>query len=56
MFDEQRALFAAHPDDAKKLLAVGESTPDAAVSPVDLGAMTMVVNAMMNLDEFVVVR
>ncbi len=56
MFDEQRALFAAHQDDAKKLLAVGESTPDAAVAPVDLGAMTMVVSAMMNFDEFVVVR
>jgi hypothetical protein len=56
MYDEQRALFAAHPDDAKRLLAVGESRPDAAVPPVDLGAMTVVVNAMMNLDEFVVIR
>ena len=56
LFDEQRALFAAHPEDAAKLRRVGESPPDAALPDVDVAAMTMVASAIMNFDEFVVVR
>ena len=46
------AHYAAHADDAEKLIAVGESKPDA----VDrrrptLAAWTMVANELMNLDE-----
>jgi hypothetical protein len=56
LFDEQRDLFARNADDAAKLLKVGESPVDAALPPVDAAAMTTVVSAIMNFDEFVVVR
>jgi hypothetical protein len=56
LFDEQRRLFAGHPEDAARLLAVGESRSDAALPRVELAALTTVVSAIMNFDEFVVVR
>jgi hypothetical protein len=56
LFTEQQAIFAAHPGDAVKLLAVGESRPGTEVQPVDLAAMTTVVSAIMNFDEFVVMK
>ena len=56
LFDEQRALFAAHPDQAAKLAKVGASPADPTIPPTDLAAMTAVVSAIMNFDEFIVVR
>jgi hypothetical protein len=56
LFIEQRALFAARPDDALKLVAVGESRMSPDVQPVDLAAMTTVVSAIMNFDEFVMMK
>jgi hypothetical protein len=56
LFAGQRDLFARNLDDAAKLLGVGESKSDEALSRADLAAMTTVVNAIMNFDEFVVVR
>jgi len=56
LFSEQQAIFAAHPDDAVKLLAVGESRANGDVQPFDLAAMTSVVSAIMNFDEFVVMK
>jgi hypothetical protein len=56
VFEEQRTLFAGHPDDAARLLDVGESKADGALPRVELAAMTIVVNAIMNFDEFVLVR
>jgi hypothetical protein len=56
LFDEQRAVFLARPGDAGKVIAVGVSRADAAVAPVELAAMTAVVSAIMNFDEFVVIR
>jgi hypothetical protein len=56
LFDEQRALFAAHPKEAVKLSKVGTSPADPAIPPADLAAMTSVVSAIMNFDEFIVVR
>ena len=56
LFSEQQAIFAAHPDDAVKLLAVGESRANGDVQPSDLAAMTSVVSAIMNFDEFVVMK
>ncbi len=46
-----RAHYKAVPEDAKKLLAVGESKADPALDPVELAAWTMVVNQLLNLDE-----
>ncbi len=56
LFAEQRDLFTRNSDDAAKLLGVGESRWDGALPRADLAAMTTVVNAIMNFDEFVVVR
>jgi hypothetical protein len=56
LFDEQRALFTAHADDAGRLLAVGEMRSDESIGRVDLAALTMVASAVMNFDEFVVTR
>ena len=39
------------PDEAKKLIAVGETKPDGKLEPTLLAAYTMVVNQFMNLDE-----
>ena len=47
--------FLAHyqqkPEDATALLGVGESKPDAKLSPPQLAAWTMVCNQVLNLDE-----
>ncbi|MBI1915492.1 MAG: DUF1553 domain-containing protein, partial [Planctomycetes bacterium] len=48
---ELLAYYKAHPDDAKKLIAVGESKADPRLDPATLAAWTMVVNQLMNLDE-----
>jgi len=44
------AYYAAHPDDARQLLSVGESKYRTADVP-RLAAWTMLVNQLMNLDE-----
>jgi hypothetical protein len=56
LFEEQRTLFAGHSDDATRLLDVGQSAWDTALPRAELAAMTTVVSAIMNFDEFVVVR
>jgi hypothetical protein len=42
--------YKAHPDEAKQLIAVGDSKPRA-VDPVQLASWTMLTNELMNLDE-----
>jgi len=44
------AWYTAHPDDAKQLIAVGDSSPRAA-DAVQLASWTMLTNELMNLDE-----
>jgi hypothetical protein len=56
LFTEQRAVFAKNPDDAGRFLRVGDSAFDERLPRADLAAMTTVVSAIMNLEEFVVVR
>jgi len=48
---ELLAYYKAHPEDAKKLIAVGESKADPSLDAPTLAAWTMVVNQLMNLDE-----
>jgi hypothetical protein len=45
------AHYKTRPDDARKLITVGESRPDATLDAGTLAAWTMVVNELMNLDE-----
>ena len=56
MFSEQREHFKFHAEDASKLLAIGESKPDKSLPADEFAAMTTVVSAIMNFDEFVVQR
>ena len=46
-----RDFYHGHPEDAKQLIAVGESKADAKLPPAELAAWTMVCNQLMNLDE-----
>ena len=48
---ELAAHYQAHADEAKKLIAVGESKADPALDPATLAAWTMLANELMNLDE-----
>ena len=50
-FAELSAFYAAHAEDAKKLISVGESKPDPAVDPAKLASWTMLANELLNLDE-----
>ncbi|HUR39273.1 MAG TPA: DUF1553 domain-containing protein, partial [Planctomycetota bacterium] len=45
------AHYKGKPEDAKALIAVGESKADAALDPAELAAWTMVCNQVLNLDE-----
>jgi mono/diheme cytochrome c family protein len=48
---EIAAEYEAKPDEAKALIAVGESKPDAEIPAPKLAAWTMISSQMMNLDE-----
>jgi hypothetical protein len=48
---ECRARFAAEPDDAAALLAVGEAPLAADLDPVEHAAWTIVANSILNLHE-----
>jgi hypothetical protein len=50
---EQRAEFAKTPEEAKKLAKVGESKPDLNLNPVDVAAMTMTVQTILNSDSVI---
>jgi hypothetical protein len=43
--------YAAHADEASKLIDVGDSEPEKSIPPSDLATWTMVANQLMNLDE-----
>jgi hypothetical protein len=45
--------YDQHQEDAKKLIAVGESKPDASMPSAKLAAWTMLCNQLMNLDEVI---
>jgi hypothetical protein len=49
----RRREFAARPDDAKKLLKVGESARDESIDPVEHAAWTSLCLSILNLDEAV---
>jgi hypothetical protein len=47
------ADYKAHPDQARELLAIGESKPDPKLSTYELAAWTTVASTILNLDETV---
>jgi hypothetical protein len=49
--DDLLAYYTAHPDDAQKLMTVGETRPDATMDVPALAAWTMLTNELLNLDE-----
>ncbi len=49
---EQRADFAKHPEDAKKLVSLGDSKPPA-LDPVELASMTIAVQTVLNSDSVI---
>jgi hypothetical protein len=52
----QAAWYRGHPDDAARLVAVGQAEPRPGIDPVDVAALAGVVNALMNYDGCVVKR
>jgi hypothetical protein len=53
---EQKAIFEADPEAAKKLLAVGEKKADATLPTADLAAATVLANVLFSHDEAVTRR
>ncbi len=53
VYRDHLAAFTKDVEAAKKLVAVGETKPDAALNPAELAAWTMVGNLVLNLDEMV---
>jgi mono/diheme cytochrome c family protein len=49
--DRALAYYGSHPHDTAKLLAVGQSPPDAALPAADLAAYMLVATLVLNLDE-----
>jgi hypothetical protein len=56
LFAEQRERFAKNLDEATRFLGVGDSEWDDALPRAEFAATTTVVSAIMNLEEFVVVK
>jgi hypothetical protein len=56
MLAAQREWYAAHPDDAAKLVAVGSMKPAADLPAADVAALAAVINALMSHDGCVVKR
>jgi len=52
-FLEQRAIFAADPPSSVKLISVGESKANPVLNPIDLAAMTIVVQTILNSDSVI---
>jgi len=50
-YQEFLAYYDSHPEDAQKLLSVGESKADLTAAVPQVAALTMVANQVMNLDE-----
>lgn len=54
LFETQVAYYGAHPDDAKKLIAVGYHAAPPSVDPARLAAWTSVTRVLLNLNETIV--
>ncbi|NOZ41395.1 MAG: DUF1553 domain-containing protein [Planctomycetes bacterium] len=52
-YDQFRQAYSGDIEDAKSLIALGESKPDETLDPVELATWTMMANVLLNLDEVV---
>jgi hypothetical protein len=50
LYQEQKQVFLNEPDRARQLIGVGDHARDANLNEVDLAAMTIVTQAILNLD------
>jgi hypothetical protein len=53
LYEQERASFAAKPQAAQELLAVGEWARDDKLDPIEHAAWTNVMGVLLNLDEVV---
>ena len=53
---EQRSIFSADREGARRLLSVGESRSDPALDPIELASATVLAEAILNHDEAVMRR
>jgi len=51
LFQEEKAEFEANPENAKKLLSIGEYEIEANISSVDLAAYSVLANTILNMTE-----
>ena len=56
LYQEQRRFFDQNPAGVEELLKTGSAPRDESLPAADVAATTMLVSAVMNLDEFVVLR
>ena len=56
MHAEQLDWYRSHPDDAAKLVAVGDTKPNQSLAAIDVAAAAGVINALLNYDGSVVKR
>jgi hypothetical protein len=56
MYEEQRKIFEANPQEAAKFMTVGDKANDPNIPPVELAATAVVANALFNFDEVVIKR
>ena len=56
MYGEQREIFARDEQETAKFLVVGDKANDPEIPPVELAALAMVANALLNFDETVIKR
>lgn len=55
-YEEQRAWFATRKDEAVRYAKTGETPPNETLDPIEVAAATAVAQAVMNLNEFQVLR
>ena len=51
--EKHKSEFASKPDQAKKLIEIGETPADKKYEPTELASWTMITSLVMNMDEFV---
>jgi len=50
LLTEERTYYKTHPDEAQKLIALGDTQPSKDISAIELAALTTVCQAILNLD------